>query len=64
MNEEEKRTWDMYAAAALQGLLTRYGDNVVRDGDGYIVGSPADVAARYADELVGERRERFGGGDR
>lgn len=59
MNEEEKKAWDMYAAAALQGLLTRYGDSEVRNGDGYIVGFPAEVAARYADALMGERHERF-----
>lgn len=67
MNEEEKRAWDTFAAAALQGILANsrfftQEDEWVRFIRPYV--PAAEYAAQYADMMIDERRERFGGGDK
>lgn len=65
MNEEEKKARDTFAAAAIEVILanSRF---VAQENEWFIrpFTSAARYAAQYADRMIDERRERFGGGDR
>lgn len=65
MNEEEKKAWDTFAAAAMQGILAN--SRFFTQEDEWFIrpyAAAARYAAQYADRMIGERRERFTGGDK
>lgn len=58
MRESEHEAWDRYAAAALEALV---GQVHPPNHGGSVIEDRAATAAKYADNMMTERRKRFVG---